>query len=243
MKTSRINIGTIRRGQIVDAAVAVIAEQGLQNLSLSEIEKKVGMSRGQLTYYFKAKEDILVAVFDRLVQMMCDRHEKAPLDGGPPVEERNWLDVVAMVLRVVMQQPPAIPEFHALQHTFLAQISHREDFRRRLAELYCYWRGRLVEHYRRDVGAMPAGRSINPAALALVVQAMFHGLAMQTAADPAGFDAEEVVELCLDMLGTYVWQKKSSSAKKLRSTTKKPVNGSARAGAPVWANEASHERK
>ncbi len=52
MKTPRIDIGTIRRQQIVEAAVAIIAEQGLQNLSLSQIEKKAGMSRGQLTYYF-----------------------------------------------------------------------------------------------------------------------------------------------------------------------------------------------
>ena len=52
MKTPRIDVGSIRRDQIVQAAVSIIAEQGLQNLSLSEIEKKAGMSRGQLTYYF-----------------------------------------------------------------------------------------------------------------------------------------------------------------------------------------------
>ncbi len=67
MKPARIDIGSIRRDQIVEAAVAVIAERGLQNLSLSEIEKKAVMSRGQLTYYFPTKESILLAVFDRLV--------------------------------------------------------------------------------------------------------------------------------------------------------------------------------
>ena len=67
MKSQRINIAGIRREQIIEAAVSVITERGLQNLSLSEIEKKAGMSRGQLTYYFPAKEDILLAVFDRLV--------------------------------------------------------------------------------------------------------------------------------------------------------------------------------
>ena len=41
MKNGRINIGSIRREQIVEAAAAVIAEQGIQNLSLSEIEQKV----------------------------------------------------------------------------------------------------------------------------------------------------------------------------------------------------------
>ncbi|HLJ98002.1 MAG TPA: TetR/AcrR family transcriptional regulator, partial [Gemmataceae bacterium] len=73
MKSQRIDIAKIRRDQIVEAAAAVIAEQGLQNLSLSEIEKKAGMSRGQLTYYFPAKEDILLAVFDRLVMLMTQR--------------------------------------------------------------------------------------------------------------------------------------------------------------------------
>ncbi len=68
------------------AAVAVIAEKGLQHLSLSEIEKKVGMSRGQLMYYFKAKEDILLAVFDRLLDMICRRNggdPAKPPDGAP----------------------------------------------------------------------------------------------------------------------------------------------------------------
>ena len=79
MNQSRIDITFIRKEQIVDAAVCVIAQQGLQNFSLSEIEKKAHMSRGQLTYYFPAKEDILLAVFDRflfLMQIDCQVQDK-----------------------------------------------------------------------------------------------------------------------------------------------------------------------
>src|SRR5262245_54768418 len=141
MKNSRIDIGAIRREQIVDAAVAVIAEQGLQNLSLSEIESKVGMSRGQLMYYFKAKEDILLAVFDRLSEMICRRQGGDPKK--PPQEhpfaKLTWLEVVACLLEMVLQKPPANPEFGSLQYTFLSQIGHREDFRLRLAKLYEEW--------------------------------------------------------------------------------------------------------
>ena len=39
MKNARVDVGAIRREQIVEAAVSVITEQGLQNLSLSEIEE------------------------------------------------------------------------------------------------------------------------------------------------------------------------------------------------------------
>src|SRR5438874_13687493 len=96
MKQTRIDVGAIRREQIVAAAVAIIAEQGLQHLSLSEIEKKAGMSRGQLTYYFPAKEDILLAVFDQLMRVMKDRAEATHGEGGtcplpPPSWERTTL--------------------------------------------------------------------------------------------------------------------------------------------------------
>ena len=42
MHQERIDVGRIRREQVVEAAVAVITEEGLQNLSLSAIEKRAG---------------------------------------------------------------------------------------------------------------------------------------------------------------------------------------------------------
>src|SRR5437016_9363485 len=96
--------------------------------------------------------------------------------------------------------PPDVPEFHALQYTFLSQIGHREDFRARLASLYEEWRSNLAEGLARDLDREPAGRPVPPRALATVVQALLHGLTMQLAADPNACRPEEVVELCLDML-------------------------------------------
>jgi AcrR family transcriptional regulator len=201
MKLPRIDIARIRREQIVDAAVAVIAEKGLQKLSLSEIEKKVGMSRGQLTYYFKAKEEILLAVFDRLLQLMCQRHEKLH-----EKEDRHFLEIFEVVLRTILRKPPSNPEFHALQFTFLSQIGHREDFRKRLADLYEEWRSRIAEDLTR---AGIAGKGVSPRAFGSLMQAILHGLAVQSAADPDAFDAEEMVELSLEVLRTFVNSKKS----------------------------------
>jgi AcrR family transcriptional regulator len=196
------DIAKVRREQVVDAAVAVIAEQGIQNLSLSEIEKRVGMSRGQLTYYFPTKEDILLAVFDRLIRLMCERHG----DAEPhPFEGMTWLEVIRHLLGVVMQQPPEEPAFPALQYTFLSQISHRADFRERLAGLYEHWRQRGAEHLAQDLEARPARRPVSPRAMATLVQAILHGLAMQSAADPGAVDVNEVTEMCIDLVRTYLW--------------------------------------
>src|SRR5262245_27031982 len=59
-----------RREQVLEAAEAIIATEGLPRLSLGQIEKRTGMSRGQLTYYFPTKEAILLAVFDRMLARM-----------------------------------------------------------------------------------------------------------------------------------------------------------------------------
>src|SRR5215831_16497701 len=116
MKSRRIDIASIRREQIVEAAVAVITEQGLQNLSLSEIEQKAGMSRGQLTYYFPTKEDILLAVFDRLVVLI---HERVGSPAGQSCAQSTGWDWVQHLLERLLCQPPVSPEFGCLQYTFL----------------------------------------------------------------------------------------------------------------------------
>lgn len=216
MKSPRIDIARIRKEQIVEAAIAVIAEQGIQNLSLSEIEKKAQMSRGHLTYYFPTKEDILLAVFDRCLYMMCERLGQA---GGPSPPPGGW-EMVEFLLRALVGQPPVSPEFHCLQYTFLSQIGHREDFRQRLASLYEVWRSHMATSLADDLVEQPPVRPVAPRAFATVVQAILHGLAMQRAADPDAFDREEVLQLCLDMLRTYLWGT-SRPGKKRKPATKK----------------------
>jgi AcrR family transcriptional regulator len=201
MNTKRLDIRSFRREQIVEAAAAVIAEQGLQNLSLSEIEKKAGMSRGQLTYYFPAKEEILLAVFDRLLQQMYEQIGATEGTEGPG--SGSW-ELVRGFLERLIGQPPLSPEFHLLEYTFLSQIGHRDDFRRRLATLYEEWRSRMADGIAADLAKQPSGASITPRALATVILALLQGLGVQAAADPNAFPRDEVVNLCLDMLGRYL---------------------------------------
>ncbi len=223
MKSARIDIGSIRREQVIDAAVAIIAEQGIQNLSLSEIEKKAGMSRGQLTYYFPSKEDILVAAFDRLIAMLKDRAD-AGADGSCSFKEmpHGWDRVVAFLTWFVLN-PPAVPEFHALQYTFLSQISHREDFRDRLANLYEEWRRRMAEDFAADNGHGNGKKTGSPRTLATLVQAILHGLAMQRAADPNAYDKEEMLELCLELLSSYL-KRRNQTPSTTRTGSRNKVN-------------------
>ncbi len=204
MGKQRGEIGKRRREQIIEAAVAIIAEEGIQNLSLSAIEDRSDMSRGQLTYYFPAKEDILLAVFDHMIEVMTRRAEDDSCMTRYPVPVEGWERMVAFLTSFITS-PPDVPEFQALQYTFLSQVGHRDDFRDRLAKLYEHWRSFAVADLTKDVEALPKDRPrVSVRTVASFIQAVLHGLAMQRVADPSAYDPDEMRLLVLSLLGSYL---------------------------------------
>src|SRR5262249_52193811 len=165
---ARIDVAGIRREQIVDAAAGIIASRGIQHLSLSAIEAAADMSRGQLTYYFPTKEDILLAVFDRTVRRMQERMAADEQPVCPGLGD-VWQLIESLLAKLLMQ--PIADDFAQLQYSFLAQTKARADFRERLASLYEQWRSHMAEGLRRQRRDPTA----DPRLLASFVQALLHG--------------------------------------------------------------------
>jgi AcrR family transcriptional regulator len=181
------------------------------------------MKRGHLTYYFKTKEDILLGVFDRMIALMRERNQSDPDFCG--TDAGFWERLTILLERLVLR-PPEHPEFACLQYTFLSQMSHREDFRQRLASLYEEWRGFMVRDLEAIVRSSPDAPAVAPRTLASMVQGVLHGLVMQLAVDPNAFSREEMVALCLDLLRKYV--KPNAQKKSSRSPGAAGSNGSAK---------------
>lgn len=211
VRSPRIDIASIRREQIVAAAANIIALRGIQSLSLSEIESETGMSRGQLTYYYRTKEDILLAVFDRTVQRM---REQMAHDGHEPCSQRDeggWDLIEALLTKLLLKPLPA--DFTQLQYSFLAQTGFRDDFRERLASLYEQWRSHMADSLSpsrvRTIGG--------PRLFASFVQALLHGLVMQRQADPRAFDCDAMFRLCMELLTRMLGRPASHGRKASRS--------------------------
>jgi len=162
----------------------------------------------------------LLAVFDRLVLLMYERIGQPAASGCAEISSWEW---VQHLLQKLLTHPPVSPEFGCLQYTFLSQIGHREDFRRRLATLYEQWRSNMALGFANDLMQRRTARSFSPRAMATLIQAILHGLGMQRAADPSAFDHAEMLELCLDVLGTYLWNKPATRPKKKIVNGKKPA--------------------
>lgn len=185
-----------RRDEIMDAAEAIIANHGIDKLSLGQIESRAGMSRGQLTYYFPTRESILLAVYERMLRRMV--RERLAGDGPKPMTGRAWecfQHALAAHLGLDPNHKPELgKELFSLLYTFLAQMGHRDDYRNKLSEMYRGWRNHIAADV---VDSVPEPRPIPAPIAASLLQALVHGLMVQLMVDREAFDRQAMFDACV----------------------------------------------
>ncbi|NLD49304.1 MAG: TetR/AcrR family transcriptional regulator [Clostridiaceae bacterium] len=62
-----------RKNEILDAARELFLENGIEKTSVSEIVKKVGVAKGLFYYYFRSKEDLVNALFERFIDIFREQ--------------------------------------------------------------------------------------------------------------------------------------------------------------------------
>jgi AcrR family transcriptional regulator len=192
----RVKVGDLRKMQIVQATMRVIAQKGFQNASFAEIEQEAGISRGLLTYHYPTKDDLVLAVFDHLLEAMRDLRSPCPIE-----HLSGWERFEHVLEFVLLRQQPHV-EFDCLHYTFLAQMVHRPDFRKRLADLYANLRDRLLTDLQVEIqraGLEPP----DVAALGAILIGTLHGLVMQINADTDSIDGPQIIRVLKDLVLRY----------------------------------------
>jgi TetR/AcrR family transcriptional regulator, fatty acid metabolism regulator protein len=81
----RTDKGT-RRAELASAAAAVFAEQGVANTAVSHIVAAAGVAQGTFYLYFDSKDDVVLAVVERMVTELLSEVETAVGTPGDAVE-------------------------------------------------------------------------------------------------------------------------------------------------------------
>ena len=68
--------GAAKRREILDAALAVVAEHGYRNSSLQEIADAVGLTKAGVLHYFDSREELMAEVVSER-----DAHDQAAFEG------------------------------------------------------------------------------------------------------------------------------------------------------------------
>lgn len=75
------------KDKIVDAAMAVVREQGVSRLTLDEAARIANVSKGGVLYHFKTKDDLISAMVARLIGQ-CEALQHHHYDSLPPGPNR-----------------------------------------------------------------------------------------------------------------------------------------------------------
>ena len=107
-----------KRGQILDAALAVFSRKGVCATRIADIATEAGIAYGLVYHYFKNKEEILNTIFEERWARVTERLEEAE-KGGANLEER--LRGVAAVFVDAYRARPQVVELLLLEFTRMSK--------------------------------------------------------------------------------------------------------------------------
>lgn len=96
-KRSRIQLAN--RALIMEAALAVFSSDGYGGATIDRIATQAGMSKPNLLYYFRSKEDIYKEVLETTVEAWLEPFERIDPDGDPVEELRRYI-----ILKIKMSE-------------------------------------------------------------------------------------------------------------------------------------------
>jgi AcrR family transcriptional regulator len=64
----RPNVSDERKSQILNAAEGIFTKKGFDEARMDDIADETGLSKGTLYLYFKSKDQLIIAILDRIIQ-------------------------------------------------------------------------------------------------------------------------------------------------------------------------------
>ncbi len=77
------------RGAIFDASVAVLAEHGVEGMTMDRVAMAAGLAKGSLYHYFRGKQALLEFVHGKLVDPIFESLRQIVTTAQPAVEKLN----------------------------------------------------------------------------------------------------------------------------------------------------------
>jgi AcrR family transcriptional regulator len=189
-----------RREQLLDAALAVFSAEGYSAAKVSDIVGRAGVAQGTFYLYFRSKQEVVLALFERFQEALIEA--RCAADPAPPTTPAQFRAAVLEKTRAILRA--------ALAHRPLAALFMKEamgadpelagrlrDFHRRMAD--------LSEQALRQAAATGLIRPVDPRVAALAINGMWERVMTDCLlGGPADPDvdalAEQIVSLQLDGL-------------------------------------------
>ncbi len=188
----RPDVSEERKNQILDAATDVFVREGLHKARVDDIAEKAGLSKGALYWYFKSKDEIIVAILDKLFEGEFSELKELQFAEGSVVERLNlFVESTLEEIRGWLKLVPIAYEFLGLvfRQKIVKRVFHK------------YFRGYIdlitvLIQQGIDSGEF---RDIDAQDVAITIGAIIEGTILLWAYDPEAVDVEKHIRVGMDI--------------------------------------------
>jgi AcrR family transcriptional regulator len=183
------------RIRLLDAAARVFAQRGFEAASLDEVAAAAGYTKGAVYSNFASKTDLLIALIERRIEVQSAEYAQR-------FEGRNIESMARDLLEPANQIDEAERQFLMLLTEFWLHAMRDERTRLLMADQYERSRT-IVAGLLTASGYGTAGRppALAPRDMAIVIEALGTGLALQAAIDPEHVRLGLVAEVLGELFG------------------------------------------
>ena len=179
--------GAAKRREILDAALAVVAEHGYRNSSLQEIADAVNLTKAGVLHYFDSREELMAEVVSER-----DEHDRAAFEGA----EHDILDTLSRTI----EHNGSVPGLVQLYSRLVAEAEAPEHpAHEYVRERYDQIVGTLADSVRQRQLAGTVRANIDPMVLARAATALSDGLQLQWLHDNS-VDMSGVFDAALELM-------------------------------------------
>jgi AcrR family transcriptional regulator len=168
------------RERLLAAAGRVFARRGYHRALLEEVAEEAGFSTGAVYSNFEGKEDLFLTLLERIVERQTAELAEAVAAGGT-VAARATQGAATFTAFLARE-----PELFMLVMEFWAQAVREPELRPRFAARYERIRTALAELIDQSAAELGITLAVPARELAIAVDALADGFALQKLADPDG---------------------------------------------------------
>lgn len=194
----RINITAIRRRQIIDATIAVMARKGWNDTSIDEITREAGVSRGLVSYHFRDKSELLSGVLARCQESF----DQAVANGA--AQGRDVLERLRIIIRLAIEQVRSDPVNYEVFLHFSASARSDPELRDQITNLWSGYRAATASAIRYGQLKGLVRQDVDPDATAAMEIGTLIGLALQWLLDPDAYPLDEAARETEEMFMSYI---------------------------------------
>ncbi len=161
-----------RREELIKATYQEVAEKGYSAVTLQDIAKRAGVSKGSTLYYFATKEDLFLGALEWIIERVHERIGEAVAGVDDPIEK------VKAAINTIFANAQESRQFFLAYTDFISIGTRNKRFHDLNARFFdgCCGRDREIIEYGIKAGAF---RQLNLDDASSMMRALVDGLMLQ----------------------------------------------------------------